>query len=103
MSNDNPDYIAVNSSLSLLESQRQQAQQDICTLNTKKNEALANVSKFSAEFATTGAVSGAPKPQDIAPVPRISWDKYKETQDANHKEDGGGEHDKEEDDNSPKS
>jgi hypothetical protein len=73
----NPDYIALSSSLNLLRSQHAKASRDIVKLRELKAEALADPERFKEELKQTGQVQGAPKRQNIARAPDINWSKYK--------------------------
>lgn len=73
----NPDYIALSSSLNLLRSQHAKASRDIVKLRELKAEALADPEGFKEGLKQTGQVRGAPKRQNIAHAPDINWSKYK--------------------------
>ncbi|VVT51289.1 uncharacterized protein SAPINGB_P003047 [Magnusiomyces paraingens] len=72
----NPDYIALTSALSILESQRAKARRDIICLKNLKTEALRNPEDFMREVRKTGRVYGAPTMQNIVRAPFIQWEKY---------------------------
>lgn len=86
---DNPDYIALTSALSLLQMQLQIAQNDIVTLRNLKMDAMSNPEQFllhlksntnpnatSTNDTSRGLKSMIPSMQRIVKIPLISWDKY---------------------------
>lgn len=72
----NPDYIALTSALSLLQTQRTRARNDIVQLNKLKTEALADPTRFVTELKKTGHIQNAPEMQAIVRTPLISWNQY---------------------------
>lgn len=72
----NPDYIALQSSLTLLNAQQRQAVEDMHTLVTLKEKALANPAWFK-HLVVTGELSKmVPKKQNVVRCPRVEWEKY---------------------------
>jgi len=72
----NPDYIALQSSLSLLNAQHRQAVEDMHTLVALKEKALANPAWFK-HLALTGQLGKlVPQKQNIIRCPRVDWEKY---------------------------
>ena len=72
----NPDYIALQSSLSLLNSQHRQVIEDMHTLFTLKEKALANPSWFKAQLMNGELSEMVPKKQNVVRCPRVEWEKY---------------------------
>ncbi len=72
--NENPDYIALKSTLSLLESQRKQSTKDILKLDLLKTEALSNPQMFINNLQTNS--HKIPVMQKIVQVPKIDMKKY---------------------------
>lgn len=72
----NPDYIALTSALSLLQTQRSRARTDILQLHRLKSEALADPSRFIAQLRKTGKVAGAPRVQRVVRAPMVHWGQY---------------------------
>ncbi|ODQ68564.1 hypothetical protein NADFUDRAFT_39937 [Nadsonia fulvescens var. elongata DSM 6958] len=69
----NPDIIALKSTLSLLEAQRQVAMEDIKQLNRLKQHALESPAEFTKELMEHGSIEGAPRMQHIVRAPTIDW------------------------------
>lgn len=72
----NPDYIALNSALSLLKGQKKSAQEDIIKLRQLKQQALENPETIYEQLAKDGSIGGVPKPQSVVKVPVIPFEKY---------------------------
>jgi len=72
---ENADYRSLLHSITLLESLRQQAAQDIDTLYKAQDEALADPLKF-VERLQKGENLGLPVPIKIPELPEIAWEKY---------------------------
>lgn len=72
----NPDYIALNSALSLLEGQKKSAQEDIIKLSQLKQQALEEPETIYEQLARDGSIMGVPKPQSVVKVPVIPFEKY---------------------------
>jgi hypothetical protein len=72
----NPDYIALQSSLSLLNSQHRQAVEDMHTLVSLKEKALANPAWFKHLVLTGQLGDLVPKKQNVVRCPRVEWEKY---------------------------
>jgi len=72
----NPDYIALQSSLSLLNSQHRQAVDDMHTLVSLKEKALANPAWFKHLVLTGQLGDLVPKKQNVVRCPRVEWEKY---------------------------
>ena len=73
----NPDYIALQSSLTLLNQQLRQAVDDMHTLLALKEKALANPTWFRHIALTGGLSKIVPQKQNIVLCPRIDWEKYR--------------------------
>ena len=71
----NKDYQNLLRTIALLEAQRTKAIKDIDTLNTCKQEALADPIKFVQKLQN-GMDIGIPAPQQIAKLPFIHWENY---------------------------
>jgi hypothetical protein len=72
----NPDYIALQSSLTLLDAQHRQAIEDMRTLVALKERALANPSWFKQLVFTGELGKMVPKKQNVVRCPRVDWEKY---------------------------
>ena len=72
----NPDYLALQSSLSLLKAQHRQAVEDMQALVTLKEKALANPAWFKHLVVTGQLGKMVPRKQNIVRCPRVEWDKY---------------------------
>lgn len=72
----NPDYLALKSSLSLLNIQHRQARTDMRTLLALKEQALANPAWFRNVLMTGGLNKIVPGKQNIVRCPRVEWEKY---------------------------
>ena len=72
---ENSDYRQLLHTIALLEAQRQQAAKDIDVLYKAQNYALENPLLF-AENLQKGVHLALPKPQKIAELPDIQWEKY---------------------------
>lgn len=72
----NPDYIALTSALSLLQTQRSVACNDLIQLKKLKSDALETPELFLTTLRRTGKLHNAPKMQRIARAPMVSWKKY---------------------------
>lgn len=72
----NPDYLALSSALSLLQAQRDRARNDIVQLSKLKAEALINPESFIANLKRTGKIKDAPQMQTIVRTPYIPWEQY---------------------------
>src|SRR5271170_6633732 len=72
----NPDYIALQSSLTLLNSQHRQATEDMHTLLSLKEKALANPAWFKHLVLTGQLGDMVPKKQNVVRCPRVEWEKY---------------------------
>lgn len=73
----NPDYIALTSALSLLQTQRSVACNDLIQLKKLKSDALEMPELFVASLKRTGKLQNVPKMQRITRAPIISWKKYR--------------------------
>ncbi|KAK9382491.1 uncharacterized protein V2V93DRAFT_365252 [Kockiozyma suomiensis] len=82
----NTDYIALSSTLELLNSQRETASGDIVALQKLKNTALDDPDAFIDMLRKQGKVSGVPSMQNIVRAPIVRWNKYGITNDALEKE-----------------
>jgi hypothetical protein len=72
----NPDYIALQSALSLLNTQQKQAVEDMHTLLQLKQKALADPVWFK-HLAESGRLSDmVPKKQNIVKCPKVEWERY---------------------------
>ena len=74
--NHNPDYIALQSSLTLLNSQHRQAVEDMHALVSLKEKALANPVWFKHLVLTGQLGDMVPKKQNVVRCPRVEWEKY---------------------------
>jgi hypothetical protein len=74
--NNNPDYMALQSSLTLLKQQHRQAVEDMHTLLTLKEKALADPAWFQHTVVTGGLDKIVPKQQNVVKCPRVEWEKY---------------------------
>jgi len=72
----NPDYIALRSSLTLLNSQHRQAVEDMHTLVSLKEKALSNPAWFKHSVLTGQLGDMVPKKQNVVRCPRVEWEKY---------------------------
>lgn len=72
----NPDYIALQSSLALLNAQHRQAVEDMHTLGALKEKALANPVWFRHLLVTGQLGEMVPQKQNIVRCPRVEWEKY---------------------------
>jgi hypothetical protein len=72
----NPDYIALQSSLTLMNAQHRQAVEDMHTLVALKEKALANPSWFKHVLITGELSKAVPKKQNVVRCPRVEWEKY---------------------------
>lgn len=72
----NPDYIALQSSLTLLNSQHRQALEDMHTLVSLKEKALSNPAWFKHLVLTGQLGTMVPKKQNVVRCPRVEWEKY---------------------------
>ncbi|KAK9462778.1 uncharacterized protein V1516DRAFT_671095 [Lipomyces oligophaga] len=72
----NTDYIALTSTLELLESQRTTASEDILTLQRLKAAAIADPQAFVDMLRRSGSVEGAPSMQTVVRAPVVRWGKY---------------------------
>lgn len=72
----NPDYLALQSSLSLLNAQHRQAVDDMQTLVALKEKALANPEWFRHLVETGELGKIVPQRQNIVRCPRVEWEKY---------------------------
>ncbi|GFR94001.1 ZZ-type zinc finger-containing protein 3-like [Elysia marginata] len=72
---ENSDYRQLLHAIALLEAQRQQAAKDIDILYKAQNDALENPLLF-VENLQKGVGLTLPKPQKIAELPDIQWEKY---------------------------
>jgi hypothetical protein len=72
----NPDYLALQSSLSLLNAQHRQAVEDMQTLVALKEKALANPAWFRHLVETGELGKIVPRRQNIIQCPRVEWEKY---------------------------
>lgn len=72
----NPDYLALQSSLSLLNAQHRQAVEDMQTLVALKEKALANPAWFRHLVQTGELGKIVPQRQNIIQCPRVEWEKY---------------------------
>lgn len=72
----NPDYIALNSALSMLQAQRRQACSDIVELQRLKKEALADPTTFFKNLESGALAMKLPKMQRITRAPLVSLRKY---------------------------
>ena len=72
----NPDYLALQSSLTLLNAQHRQAVEDMQALVTLKEKALANPAWFKHLVVTGQLGKMVPRKQNIVRCPRVEWDKY---------------------------
>lgn len=72
---ENSDYRQLLHAIALLEAQRQQAAKDIDVLYKAQKEALENPLKF-VENLQKGAGLALPKPQIVAELPDVQWEKY---------------------------
>jgi hypothetical protein len=72
----NLDYIALQSSLTLLNTQHHQAVEDMHTLVTLKEKALANPAWFKHLLVTGELSKMVPKKQNVVRCPRVEWEKY---------------------------
>jgi len=72
----NPDYIALQSSLTLLNAQHLQAVEDMHTLGALKEKALANPAWFRHLVVTGGLGKMVPQKQNIVRCPKVDWEKY---------------------------
>ncbi|RUS88055.1 hypothetical protein EGW08_004221 [Elysia chlorotica] len=72
---ENSDYRQLLHTIALLEAQRQQATKDIDVLHKAQNDALENPLLF-VENLQKGVDLALPKPQKIAELPDIQWEKY---------------------------
>jgi len=72
----NPDYIALQSALSILNAQQKQVVEDMHTLLQLKQKALADPLWFK-HLAETGRLSDmVPKKQNIVKCPKVEWERY---------------------------
>ena len=72
----NPDYMALQSSLSLLNSQHRQVVDDMHTLLSLKEKALADPAWFKHVLLAGEIQSEIPKRLNIVRCPRVDWEKY---------------------------
>jgi hypothetical protein len=72
----NPDYLALKSSLSLLNAQHRQVRTDMRTLLALKERALANPAWFQHVVVTGGLPKIVPEKQNVVRCPRVEWEKY---------------------------
>ncbi|ESO07929.1 hypothetical protein HELRODRAFT_169635 [Helobdella robusta] len=72
----NPDYHALLSCLSLLQSQRLQASKDLNMLIEKKKLALEDPISFVTKLQKKDKSLKFPLPIEIADIPNINWSKY---------------------------
>jgi hypothetical protein len=72
----NPDYLALQSSLSLLNAQHRQAMEDMQTLVVLKEKALANPAWFRHLVETGELGKIVPQRQNVVRCPRVEWEKY---------------------------
>jgi hypothetical protein len=72
----NPDYIALQSSLSLLNAQHRQAIDDMHSLVALKEKALANPAWFKHLLVTGQLGKLVPQKQNVVRCPRVDWEKY---------------------------
>ncbi|KAK9466908.1 hypothetical protein V1512DRAFT_253163 [Lipomyces arxii] len=72
----NTDYIALTSTLELLNSQRENAARDIATLQRLKSGAVEDPGSFIEKLRSEGRVEGAPGMQSIVRAPVVKWNKY---------------------------
>jgi len=72
----NPDYLALQSSLTLLNAQHRQAVEDMQTLVTLKEKALANPEWFRHLLFTGELGKIVPQKQNVVRCPRVEWEKY---------------------------
>lgn len=72
----NPDYIALTSALSLLLNQRKVACNDLVHLKKLKTNALNDPERFLSDLRRTGRLPNVPKMQRIVRAPVVSWKSY---------------------------
>ena len=72
----NLDYLALQSSLTLLDAQHRQVAEDMRTLVALKERALANPAWFKHVVLTGGLSKIVPKSQNVVRCPRVAWEKY---------------------------
>src|SRR5271163_2767600 len=72
----NPDYMALQSSLSLLNSQHRQVVDDMHALLSLKEKALADPAWFKHVLLAGEIQSEIPQKIDIVRCPRVEWEKY---------------------------
>ena len=72
----NPDYIALQSSLTLLNAQHRQVVEDMQTLITLKKKALANPAWFKHLVVSGQLAKVVPQKQSVIRCPRVEWEKY---------------------------
>jgi hypothetical protein len=68
--------MALQSSLTLLKQQHRQAVEDMHTLLTLKEKALADPVWFQHTVVTGGLHKIVPKKQNVVKCPRVEWEKY---------------------------
>jgi hypothetical protein len=72
----NLDYIALQSSLTLLNAQHRQAIEDMRALVVLKEKALANPAWFKDMVITGQLGKLVPQKQNVIRCPRVDWEKY---------------------------
>jgi hypothetical protein len=72
----NPDYVALQSSLTVLNAQYRQASEDMHTLLSLKQKALSNPAWFKQILLTGQLGKLVPRKQNIVRCPRVEWEKY---------------------------
>jgi hypothetical protein len=73
---ENPDYLALQSALNLLNAQHRQAVEDMQKLHTLKNKAIADPVWFK-QLVEAGQLSDmVPRKQQIVRCPKVDWERY---------------------------
>ncbi|ODV90386.1 hypothetical protein CANCADRAFT_106053 [Tortispora caseinolytica NRRL Y-17796] len=70
------DYIALTSTLNLLNAQKSVAESDILKLEHLKRRSMENPEQVVKELSTSGRLSEIPEMQQIVRAPMILWKKY---------------------------
>lgn len=72
--NENPDYIALTSALSMLTKQQRTSKKDLVTLSQLRQQAVESPEEFLQQLKS--AKMTFPKSLHVAMVPQIDWDQY---------------------------
>jgi hypothetical protein len=73
---ENPDYLALQSALNLLNAQHRQAVEDMQKLHTLKNKAIADPVWFKQLVEAGQLGDMVPRKQQIVRCPKVDWERY---------------------------